>query len=39
MKSLELESCVYYHLKDYKKPKLRKKKIINKINEKTKKRK
>jgi len=31
MKSLELESCVYYHLKDYKKPKLRKKKIINKI--------
>jgi hypothetical protein len=27
----ELESCVYFHLKDYKKPKLRKKKIINKI--------
>ena len=27
----ELESCVYYHLKDNNKPKLRKKKIINKI--------
>jgi len=31
MKRVDLESCVYFHLKDYKKPKLRKKKIINKI--------
>lgn len=31
MKRTELESCVYYHLKDYNNPKPRKKKIINKI--------
>ena len=31
MKRVDLESCVYFHLKDYKKTKLRKKKIINKI--------
>uniref|UniRef100_A0A6C0KMP1 Protein kinase domain-containing protein n=1 Tax=viral metagenome TaxID=1070528 RepID=A0A6C0KMP1_9ZZZZ len=31
MKRTELESCVYYHLKDNNKPNPRKKKIINKI--------